>query len=63
MDRIIKIGHLEINLKAVNGITEKAFLELFEPHYKRIGKDRRKKMKEDYKELKKHFNKGKKAED
>lgn len=53
----VKIGNISINILDVDGISEKAFIDTFKPHYKRIGNGSDKVMKSDYKELKKHFTK------
>jgi len=51
---MVRVGHLEINLKLVDGITESQFLKDFEPHYWYFA-NKEKRMKADYKELKKLF--------
>lgn len=58
----LKIGSINFNVSEVEKLTEKQFIEVYEPHYRMIGKGRIDKMKSDYKELKKKFNKKKKEE-
>lgn len=55
---MIRIGRIEVNLKSVDGITESQFKTRFEAHYWCFS-DKDKRIKEDYKELKKHFTKKK----
>lgn len=57
---MVNVGHLQINLKLVDGISESQFLEQFEAHYWYFA-DSEKQMKLDYKELRKLFTKKEKG--